>query len=223
MTYCKRCNQQRPDATIYRGICASCRLHSCTTHDRGTPVCYTYCGCRCGRCSRAARRREASRELSRARGFRPLIDATGTKRRIRALQAIGWTCRDIASVAGIDPRALSQYLRRDSLHHTTVKRISAAYDRLCMAPGRSSLNRQRAVANGWSVPLAWDDGTGPHGIDNPSATPYAVNKPDKKQVSKARLEDVQELAEQGYTRHQIAARLGLEPKTLERFLARKAA
>ncbi|WP_102509103.1 hypothetical protein [Sanguibacter massiliensis] len=109
---------------------------------------------------------DAMFERSNPAGFVPII---GTRRRIRALLAIGWTHDLIAAAAGLPERRtvtlLSQAGHLCSLeNHERIKRV---YNELSMTPGPSETNRARARKFRHVPPLAWDDDT----IDDPSARP----------------------------------------------------
>lgn len=93
-----------------------------------------------------------------------LIDARGTIRRIRALQAIGWTFQHIADEAGMPDRCLiPDLVDRKTVRPETAAVIDKAYRALCMKPGPSNKTRRIAAKNHWAPPLAWDD------IDNDEA------------------------------------------------------
>ena len=69
-------------------------------------------GCRCDDCRWANARYHKGLVLDMSRGIRRLIDATGTRRRIHALQALGWTLQDIADAAGVELPLVDQLARR---------------------------------------------------------------------------------------------------------------
>ena len=99
-----------------------------------------------------------------------LTDATGARRRLQALAAIGWSQMEIArrydghfvSLASIARGAQSHVGPR--LHRL----ITTAYDDLAMTPGPHNRTRLDAARKGWAPPLAWDD------IDDPNETPTGV-------------------------------------------------
>lgn len=97
------------------------------------------------------------------------VPATGTRRRLHALQAMGWRLRDINALTGHEIGALV----RD--HYTVVRASIAAavadvYDDLWDKPGPSDVTRQRALVRGFAPPMAWDDDR----IDDPKARPVGV-------------------------------------------------
>lgn len=96
------------------------------------------------------------------------IDSTGTVRRVRALIALGYTLIDIAetanvAVARVQPLAAGY----PSLRRTVAERITNAYRELSETPGTNTRAKNRAIANRWAPPAAWDDDT----IDDPAAIP----------------------------------------------------
>lgn len=93
------------------------------------------------------------------------VDATGTRRRIQALMALGWPQALIGAELGVKQRAVSNWLARQYVTARNAKAVADLYDRLSMTPGPSEITRSRALARGWVPPLAWDD------IDDPAATP----------------------------------------------------
>lgn len=97
------------------------------------------------------------------------VDATGATRRARALAALGWTARDVATAADLNPRVVGELLAaaRPSVTRATSAAICLTYDRLSMRCGPSQVARRRAIAKGWPPPLAWDDDA----IDDPATTP----------------------------------------------------
>lgn len=131
-------------------------------------------GCRetCCREARNAdeRRRRKHRQVF---GARRLVNGTGTVRRIRALWAIGWTSNHIAEACGWrTPQAVTEIAQpateRRGVYATTAETVAAAYERLCMTPGPSDMNRRRAARQGYAPPLAWND------IDNPAERPKGI-------------------------------------------------
>ena len=61
--------------------------------------------------------------------------------------------------------------------------------------------------------LAWDDGTGPHGIDNPKARPHPWKRRDSDRRSR---HDISDLRAVGLADTEIAHRLGIQPESLQR-------
>ena len=147
----------------------------------------------------------------RCRGTRR--DATGSVRRLRALQAIGWTQTEIARRLGWTCANINRYFlgRQDTISHGFAKDIAALFDELQLSPGPSDRARQQARLRGWAPPLAWDEDT----IDDPAAKPdVGVHRP----VGFA--ERYTEERELGYNDLQILARWRVRPESLVRQLHR---
>lgn len=138
----------------------------CTARRHGTPTAYRDDHCRCPEARTAiALEKAAYRKRLYLQG-KSLIDRTGTLRRVQALMAMGWACRDIAARIG--------YARPDDLLRPgrpilreTAERVARLYEELCMTPGPSVRARAIAARRGYAPPLAWDDDT----IDDPNALP----------------------------------------------------
>ena len=131
-------------------------------------------GCDLPCCVVAKSRYEKQRQHERrTRGIRRLVDATGTRRRLRALSAIGWSLAALAAeMEYANPRSMQFMLHRDKVNRETAAKIAALFDRLSMTPGPSKSARDRALSKGWAPPLAWDEGT----IDDPNAVPRGLRR-----------------------------------------------
>jgi hypothetical protein len=101
-----------------------------------------------------------------------LPDATGSRRRLQALQAIGWTVREVSEVTGHNEPMLVQIVGgKQRVAPATVASIAAVYDRLHLTQAPDSTPalraRRRALRRCWFPPFAWDVET----IDSPDAVP----------------------------------------------------
>jgi transcriptional regulator with XRE-family HTH domain len=147
------------------------------------------------------------------RGYGVRIDSTGSLRRLRALQAIGWTQTEIAHRIGWTLQNLNRYFISDParINRGTAVTIAKVFNELQLIPGPSERSRRHARKNGWAPPLAWDEDT----IDDPAATP------DMGQREVVTFEDrYTELRELGYHDLQIVSKLGIKPESLLRQLDR---
>lgn len=133
-------------------------------------------GCRdqCCRDAHAAYKRTLWRRRYALRVDALYIDSTGSRRRVQALLALGWTYRDINQAAGWSTSHVggnaANVLKHSRVHLDTADRVRAAYDELSMRlPTGQYVNRQRklAASKGYLVPLMWDDGR----IDDPAYRP----------------------------------------------------
>ena len=175
--------------------------HTCTRHRPGTTTCYSHHGCRCRPCTTAHSRDYKQWKWAAHNGTRGSLDPTGTRRRLQALQAAGWSQRAIADRLDMQRTQVEYILlgRGQVVFASTAARIATLYDELWDAtptqrPGSVSRTRGHAQREGWPPPLAWDDGYGPHGIDNPTATPHPWKRTES---SRTRGGDIVELVEAG--------------------------
>lgn len=141
-------------------------------------------GCHCVACTRAAARYEQERQLDLIAGRPRMVDATGSRRRLHALLALGHTYMTISDVVGVHHGVVRRWTFPPLLNRRTAEKIATAYDELSMVLPRedthlekivASRTRNRARANGWVPPLAWDDDT----IDDPTAVPHGSTRRDK--------------------------------------------
>ena len=121
----------------------------------------------CQDCKYAAAAYEMSRQHDAYFGRSRLVSALGSRRRIQALMAIGWTAESIANEIGwSDGRSIrSVIFIKERVRTSTAQRIAAAYDRLSMTRGPSEITARRSARSGYAPPLAWDD------IDDPDEKP----------------------------------------------------
>ena len=140
------------------------------------------------------------------------VDAAGTGRRLWALMAIGWSQRELARRLGTSPSQVERLRRHPTCTAEMRARVAGLYSELWdekpAENRRHSANRARnlAAAHGSPTPLGWDDGTGPHGIDNPAATP-CVGRAEGQRPPGELLREVEFLIGSA-SAESIAARLG---------------
>lgn len=151
------------------------------------------------------------------------IDSTGTKRRIQALVAIGWSLARIGQRIGISPTNMSTFMQMDQCSAGKAKAVRELYDKLWNQPQAGTDHRSKIAANrarnyakgrGWVPPMAWDDET----IDDPAATPDLGERASLRDTI---AEDVEYLHQTGSGMDEIAARVGAASwHTIERQLYR---
>lgn len=140
-------------------------------------------GCRLPCCRNAIRRYNQARKLAGAQPSLRLVDATGTRRRLRALVALGWSFPQLAAHTAATGTPIDKsYLRvlaripKSTVTDITEARIIELYDLMSMSlppqdtPGqRQSVTRSQrfAAQRRWLPPLALDDDL----IDNPDYRP----------------------------------------------------
>jgi hypothetical protein len=102
-------------------------------------------------------------DVSRAPHSR--VDATGTRRRLHALIAIGWPGELLAAQLGRRASSLHRSMTGESVTARTAHDVATLYERLWSTrPPRGTRDqraaaaaRAHASAQGWLPPLAWDD------------------------------------------------------------------
>jgi len=104
-----------------------------------------------------------------------VVDATGARRRLRALVAHGWSMRQLARRMGMTESNFGRVIKGDDqMHASTARKARDLYDQLWDVPPRADDQRSRisvsrskryAAEHGWLPALAWDDDT----IDDPGA------------------------------------------------------
>lgn len=89
------------------------------------------------------------------------VNATGSKRRIQALAALGYTLKEQAEAVGKIPSNYRAILFRDTVLAGTARYVRDLYKAWSMTPAPqtwvSERTRRIAEKNGWCPPLAWDD------------------------------------------------------------------
>lgn len=147
-----------------------------------------------------------------------LVDATGTRRRLQALIAVGWSGSKLADRLGL---TVSNFWAALDCAQVTARRaraVRALYDEMWdQAPPEgdhrsriaASRARNMAARRGWPPPLAWDD----ERIGDPTAVPQRGEEVPR---AVAHTENADELIRQGYTVEQAVERLGISRSTLER-------
>jgi hypothetical protein len=101
------------------------------------------------------------------RGGRP-INSLGTRRRIEALAAVGWSLAEQSRQLGRDRHFADTILDQQQVTANTAREIRHLYDRLSDQPRLDADGRRirwHASRLRWAPPAAWDD------IDNPADTP----------------------------------------------------
>jgi hypothetical protein len=103
------------------------------------------------------------------------IDPTGTRRRVNALETLGWPKARMASDLGLRASNFGNCVRGQTVSARFARKVAALYDRLWTErPEDHGVQgyvadrvRKHAAANALHGPLAWDDET----IDDPKAEP----------------------------------------------------
>ncbi|MGX1708895.1 hypothetical protein ACWIFI_06150 [Streptomyces albidoflavus] len=149
-----------------------------------------------------------------------MVNATGARRRLQALSAIGWTLRSISDTSGIHIGTLHTHAsgQRATINAGLARQIAEAYRRLALQPGPSDRVRRRAAARGWHGPAAWDD------IDNPACEPsggageQGDDELSREELAAYRRIEIEHLSSCAVPVHEIADRVGLAVGSVEGIL-----
>lgn len=185
--------------------------HICARHQPGR-TCYSRCGCRCDDCRAGNARDRQLRKMGRL----TYADPTGTRRRLQALGALGWSKAAISEATGIHERQIAHLRSTDRpIWRSSAERVQRCYDALSMRlpPDTPATRRNRtdALRRGWLTPLHWDEGD----IDDPAATPQTGDT----RRTGATVENIAWCIESGETNIlAIAARVGITPESVDRAL-----
>jgi transcriptional regulator len=95
------------------------------------------------------------------------VSAAGTRRRIQALGAMGWSQHWIADQLGVTVQAVGSYRtpKRARVFISTARTIRDLYEGRSMTTGPCVRAARWAKSRGWAPPLAWDN------IDDPTEQP----------------------------------------------------
>ncbi|GAA0969977.1 hypothetical protein GCM10009555_018090 [Acrocarpospora macrocephala] len=91
------------------------------------------------------------------------VDATGTRRRVQALVALGWSLSELARRIGWIPTNMPTLAHpaTTTVQAATARLVRDLYNQLSMHPapvgGSATRARRMAETKGWLPPLAWDD------------------------------------------------------------------
>ncbi|MFL6163585.1 MAG: hypothetical protein ACJ74U_15355 [Jatrophihabitantaceae bacterium] len=152
-----------------------------------------------------------------------LVDATGTRRRLQALVAIGWPLPILAVQLDMTASNSAALLQRARVTRSTADKAAALYDRLWdSSPLQASPEDTAAVAaaqahaqkHGWAPPMAWDDET----IDDPTAEPDLGERVRRSKLPPA--EELRFLLDAGESEDMIASRFGVKLSAVRRALQR---
>lgn len=104
------------------------------------------------------------------------IDATGSRRRLQALVAIGWSINRLGQQLGVDRGNMGRLFEEEAISVRYARAISGLYERCwdtepdCSSAGElGGVTRAKHIAakRGWLPPMAWPD----EQIDNPDFDP----------------------------------------------------
>lgn len=135
--------------------------------------------------SRYNKRREAGYVL-------PLIDATGTRRRLQALAYDGWALERLAAMAEAGPETFGRVQRNargPKVRPETAAKVRALFDRLAASQGGSARTASHARRQGWLPWHVWEavDIDDPDALPDVQETSHTVFHTDVDEVAVARF------------------------------------
>ena len=171
-------------------------------------------GCRCDSC-RAAKRRMAKTAHLHPRALVPVY---GSRLRLRALMALGWTSGELAQrlwPEGTPRMGPLLYGPTTRVTRDTAERVRAIYETLWATPGPSALTRSRAARAGYVLPMWLDDDR----LDDPTYVPTLPTAAEierdrvaaRREARLTRDAEIRRLTALGYDGGQIAVAFGGEP------------
>lgn len=106
---------------------------------------------------------------------RARIDPTGTRRRVQALEVLGFSRLFLAERLGVQNTNFAQSLTAERVTARVARLVAGLYDELWTCRPEdfgvkqwvADRTRRAAAKKGWQRPMAWDDDT----IDDPAAVP----------------------------------------------------
>lgn len=140
---------------------------------------------------------------------RGLVSSTGTRRRLQAMHADGWTLRDIEQEAGCCLSWIGPGKPR--VTRATHDAVAAAYRALAGRQGPSRHTALRAVRRGWLGSVWWDDDGD---LDDPAYWPPTARD------RGTSIDAIAALAARGVPLREIAARLNVKAGSVARRIDR---
>ncbi|MGW4124800.1 hypothetical protein [Nocardia sp. NPDC004711] len=151
-----------------------------------------------------------------------LVPILGARRRFQALVASGYPAAQLARELGVGERSrtirslMGNRADKDGrvTHDIAAGReraVKELFDRLQLVPGPSAQARALGKRRGWPLPMEWDETA----IDDPAGRPEKARWTPAS-AREERREHVDELVRQGLTNDEIADRLGINTRLVER-------
>lgn len=153
-----------------------------------------------------------------------MLPATGSARRIRALNAIGWPTRVIAERMGTVPPRIRAITGQQLVTRSTAQGIADCYEELHrldplqhgITPGTVLKLTRMAARKNWRDPLWWED---MGHIDDPQFDPTTAEQQlGRNDEAAVRRTEIQHLMSYGFDHEQIAGRLDMHPTTVRNIM-----
>lgn len=147
------------------------------------------------------------------------VCAVGATRRLQALVAGGYQLDDLTTRLGMSRSSVSRLTKGDtSAKASTVRAVRELFAQLQLTPGPSDLARTHGARLGWPLPFDWDEDD----IDDPavqvqrSTTQPGTHRATQVAQISDRRAQVARLTAKQLTAREIAERLGVDARTVER-------
>jgi plasmid maintenance system antidote protein VapI len=157
-----------------------------------------------------------------------LVDGTGTRRRLQALVACGWSQNQLARRLGLKQQRMAPIMGSARVQAKIALKVRTLYDDLWDVPPpehdqrsriAASRSRNYAAARGWPLPAAWDDDA----IDDPAAEPPAdCRRRGRLSGAEIAAEALELMRRQGLSLRQAAERMKRSKSSVEQAIARAA-
>jgi hypothetical protein len=190
------------------------------THKHGeTKTCYCQHLCGCDECRQAATDQQYwYKNMKRAGKYEhpnPVLDGTGTRRRLQALAYMGWSTNQIGELVGLTGARIRQLMYAETVGKVNADKVRDVYRKVWgrTPPPLFHTNRVKAHARrmGWVGPLHWND---------PDTDPEPITTPADTTRAQYLLEDLNHLRQVGESPDSAAKSLGRKPASLARLAAR---
>ena len=146
-------------------------MTECSAKRHDTFTAYKVDKCRCPAARNIVREKQIEYRNRKKAGEEILVDATVTKRQLRALMGAGHTTVTLAQELGLRGRRnVHRIFTSQRVTPSTRDKVQALYDALQNVPGASQRLRLLGEARDWATPYAWDD------ITDPEATPVGLRE-----------------------------------------------
>lgn len=150
-------------------------------------------------------------------GGATIVSSLGTRRRLQALAALGWSPGRLAREHDLNRQALDRALAGQPVTVRTALAVTAAYEAIGDRPAATDTpaaaagvarTRARAAAAGWAVPAAWDDDA----LDDPDGKPAQARTAGRVALD---LQEWLHLVQSGESPSRAARRCGVTMSAVE--------
>lgn len=101
------------------------------------------------------------------------VNGLGTRRRLQALRAAGWTAEALGELLGCRGTNVAAMCAQPKVKARTARQVASLYERISHVRPEgwaADRSRRQTLARGWAPPAAWDDDR----IDDPRGRPSGI-------------------------------------------------